>query len=180
MKKFLTAYIILFSINSFATLDTRSWCNGQITHWNLYDVQVTPYNAGQTIGMLQFWMGFNSAGNMLPQLYWASLDQFYGLYNQAVLETDTTNLFVYSTTSLIGQRYQKAKGCFFDSTIKGTSYGTDFEIKADGIISRNNAGWGPSGIRETSTDADFFFDNHAEVTYGGITYVASVTFTQIR
>ena len=180
MKKFLTAFIILFSINSFATLDTRSWCNGQITHWNLYEVKVTPYNADSTIGALEFWMGFNSAGNMLPQLYWASVDHYYGLYNQAILDNDTTGLLVYSTTTQTGQQWQRAKGCYFVSTITGTSYGTDFTVIADGTISRDNAGWGASGLRDTSTDADFFADNHALVTYGGYSFMASVTFTQIR
>ena len=180
MKKFLTAYIILFSINSFATLDTRSWCNGQITHWNLYEVKVTPYNADSTIGALEFWMGFNSAGVALPQLYWASVDHFYGLYDQAILNQNTSGLAVWSTTTQIGQYWQRAKGCYFYSLISGTSYGTQFLIEADGTISRENAGWSASGIRDTSADADFFADNHATVTYGGYTYFASVTFTQIR
>ena len=125
-------------------------------------------------------MGFNSAGNVLPQLYWASWDHYYGLYNQALIDLDSSGLAVWSTTTQTGQQWQRAKGCYFYSLITGTSYGTDFLIEADGTISRENAGWSASGIRDNSTDADFFADNHATVTYGGYTFFASVTFTQIR
>ena len=180
MKYFFTLFFILFSVHSNATLDSRSWCNGQITHWNLYEVKVTPYHADSELGALEFWMGFNSAGDMLPQLYWSSADFYYDIYNQAILDQESTGLIVYSTTTQTGQQWQKAKGCYFTFTMTGTSYGTEFAVLASATISRDNAGWSASGIRDTSTDADFFADNHAVVTYGGYTFWASVTFTQIR
>lgn len=162
----LSSALLFISLNSNATLDKRTYCNGSIIHWNLYQITFEPFIHDSAIGNLEFWMGFNRNGAMIPSIYMWSWDKF--LSSPAVV--------VYKNLSylnLITNNSEGAKGCFASFKIEGTSDSTyNFVIQGSGFISRDNA--------NPDSDADYFTLNNALIDYGGVSKWGKLTFTQIR
>ena len=169
MNKIFLITVLFFSLNSNATLDERTWCDGRITHWNLYQISFEPFNDTSAIGMLEFWMGFHRNGSMIPSIFWYSWDKY--------LSDDDISLFSDSSRTYLNlyQYTGKAsRGCLASLRIEGTSNGGphSFTISGSGFISRDNA--------DLSSDADYFTLNNALITYGGLEKWGKLTFTQIR
>tara|TARA_X000000950_G_scaffold215743_1_gene259652 strand:- start:9966 stop:10499 length:534 start_codon:yes stop_codon:yes gene_type:complete len=172
--KFFALFLFL-SLNSFADLDQRTWCDGRVIEKNLYQVTFEPYNAVSSIGALEFWMGFRMGSAMIPWLYYYSYDKYLGT-NDVYLYTSkgATNLTVYFDNSTGTNGY--AKGCFVTSKITGfTDYNGSsywFDISGSGFLSRDNS--------SLTGDADYFTLNNAIINYVGEIQWGKLTFTQIR
>jgi hypothetical protein len=162
----LLSTLIFISLNSNATLDKRTYCNGSIIHWNLYQITFEAFSHDSAIGDLEFWMGFNKNGAMIPSIYMFSYDKFLSSPSVAVNKNLTY-------LNLLTNNAEGAKGCFATFKIEGTSNSTyNFVIQGSGFISRDNA--------NPSSDADYFTLNNAIVDYAGLTKWGKLTFTQIR
>ena len=172
--KFL-AFSLILSLNSFADLDQRTWCDGRVIEKNLYQVTFEPYDSSTYLGQLEFWMGFRSGSAMIPWLYYYAYDTYFSTTN-VLLYTDKslTNLTVYFDNSRGTSGY--ARGCYVTSDISGeTIYNGSsyvFTISAFGFLSRDNS--------SLTGDADYFTLNNALIDYAGNAMRGKLTFTQIR
>ena len=168
MNKIFLTIALFFSLNSNATLDDRTWCDGRIIHWNLYQVSFEPFNDASNIGAVEFWMGFHRNGSMIPAIYWWSWDNF----------TESTNIILYGDPltylNMSHNTSSFSRGCY--ATLKITGYNPigpyDFTILGAGFISRDNS--------DLYSDADYFTLNNAVINYGGLEKKGKLTFTQIR
>tara|TARA_B100000886_G_scaffold124869_1_gene84124 strand:- start:1770 stop:2297 length:528 start_codon:yes stop_codon:yes gene_type:complete len=175
MGKIFLIIALFFSLNSNATLDERTWCDGRIIHWNLYQINFEPFNDGSEIGQLEFWMGFHRNGSMIPNIYWYAFDK-YTLNTDVTLFTDQLRTYL----DLSHNTGSFSRGCFATLRIEGTSSEVvtptsstyAFTINGSGFISRDNS--------NLFSDADYFTLNNALITYGGLSKWGKLTFTQIR
>ena len=135
MGKIFLITALFFSLNSNATLDERTWCDGRIIHWNLYQVTFEPFNDGSAVGMLEFWMGFHRNGSMIPNIYWYSWDK-YLMNDDVSLYTDSSRTYL----DLSHNTGSYSRGCYASLRIEGTSNGGpySFTIMGSGFISRDN------------------------------------------
>ena len=169
------ALFLFISLNSFADLDQRTWCDGRVIEKNLYQITFEPYDSSSAVGALEFWMGFRMGSGMIPWLFYYSYDKYW-VTNNVSLYTDKslTNLTVYFDNSSGTNGY--AKGCFVTSAIDGyTTYdGSNyaFTISGSGFLSRDNS--------SLTGDADYFTLNNAIIDYAGVVKWGKLTFTQIR
>ena len=174
MVKICLLVAMLFSLNANATLDGKTYCNGGIIHWNLYQIAFEPYTDSNAIGRLEFWMAFNRNGSVIPATFWFGYDTYLNSNNVSLnaLPLDTYLNTGFSTKN-------RSRGCYTQARISGITYESDnnsnsydFTIQASGFISRDNS--------DSSSDADMFTLNNAIVTYGGVTKWGKLSFTQIR
>lgn len=173
--KFLVLSIFL-SLNSFADLDQRTWCDGRVIEKNLYQITFEPYDSSSAVGALEFWMGFRMGSGMIPWLFYYSYDKYW-VTNNVSLYTDKslTNLTVYFDNSSGTNGY--AKGCFVTSEFSGITTvpgvgNYPFYILGSGFLSRDNS--------SLTGDADYFTLNNAVIDYAGLEKFGKLTFTQIR
>lgn len=171
-KTTLAGLLFVFSIHTKATLDERTWCDGRITHWNLYQVTFEPFSDSSSIGQLEFWMGFHRNGSMIPKIYWYAWDKYLS-NGDSVLFTSSDRTYL----NLSASSSNYSRGCLAQTRLEGRSYPGDgtyysFTISASGFISRGNS--------NLNGDADYFTLNNALVTYGGTSKWGKLTFTQIR
>jgi len=168
-KNFFIGLLFIFSININATLDTRTWCDGRIIHWNLYQVTFEPFSDSSSIGMLEFWMGFKKNGGMIPKIFMWSWDKFVS-DDDITLYTSSERTYL----ELITNKSENSRGCYAVTRIEGVSNTGpySFTILGSGFISRGNA--------DLNSDADYFTLNNALINYGGIEKWGKLTFTQIR
>ena len=173
MKIMTVALLLLFSMNSEATLSKITACGYKNIAGSLYAISFEPYNAGDLTGRMELWMVFNNKGIMVPSKFWYAYDPTQGMTNHVTLfkSKAKTKLQLGTVTSY------KAKGCYGITKITGRSYNEDesqyyaFSIEGEGIISRGNI---------LQSDADYFTLTNSVITYGGNSYVGRLTFTQIR
>ncbi len=163
---------MLFSLNANATLDNKTYCNGGIIHWNLYQITFEPYTAPHSLGRLEFWMAFNRNGSPIPATFWFAYDT-YLLSNDVIV-------YVLPSETYLNTRFNSdnnARGCYTQARIQGISFDSnnntyEYVIQGSGFISRDNSSSG--------SDADMFTLNNAQITYGGVTRWGKLSFTQIR
>ena len=98
--KFLALSIFL-SLNSFADLDSRTWCDGRVIEKNLYQVTFEPYDSVSGVTpQLEFWMGFRMGSAMIPWLFYYAYDTNFSTTNVSLYTDKTlTNLTVYFDNS---------------------------------------------------------------------------------
>ena len=174
MGKIFLFATMLFALNANATLDDRTFCNGKIIHWNLYQIAFEPYSDTNSVGRLEFWMAFNKSGAVIPSTFWYGYDTYLSSVNVSIYALP--DLTFLNTTF---NKSKNSKGCYTQASIRGittenglnaNSY--EYNIRASGFISRGNS--------DPDSDADMFTLNNAIITYGGVTKWGSLSFTQIR
>ena len=165
---------MLFSLNANATLDAKTFCNGGIIHWNLYQIAFEPYTDTNSIGRLEFWMAFNRNGAVIPSTFWFAYDTYLSSTNIS-LNAIPSETYLNTTFN----KSKNSKGCYTQTQIRGTTAEAnnnnnyyEYIIQASGFISRGNSTPG--------SDADMFTLNNAIISYGGVIKWGKLSFTQIR
>ena len=175
MKIMTVALLLLFSMNSEATLSKTTSCNNNLIAGSLYQISFEPYRSDDAIGQLEFWMVFNNKGKMVPSKYWFGYDTYWSTRDVRLYTSKAKTKLVVATINS-----DKAKGCYATSYVSGkTTINNgneyEFEIRGSGFVSRGN-----TGQFSQTNDADYFTLNNAYVDYGGIEAWGKMTFTQIR
>ena len=85
MKQMTVALLLLFSMNSEATLSNATTCGYNNIAGSLYAINFEPYNAGDLTGRIELWMVYNNKGRMVPGKFWYAYDPTQGMTNKVTL-----------------------------------------------------------------------------------------------